>query len=148
MVKDLIDIEFEADTLNEAVEKALSEFGCSRAETDVEILQVPSSRFFGLFGVKPAKVRVRVHDRGIVARRITEKMLAVAGFSAEVTLRSERKTFYIDLRSEESKLLIGRHGQTLNGFQTLVVALGHHLDAGTDRNAPSTPRKRTRKRDA
>lgn len=131
MKQDLLHLEIAADTLDAAVEKALTQLKCTRAEADIEVLQVQSSGFLGLFGKRQAKVRVQLHDRGIIARQLTAQLLRLSGLEAEQELISSSKQIQILLTSEESSLLIGRHGQTLDALQSLVGTMTDRLT--TDR---------------
>jgi spoIIIJ-associated protein len=123
MVKELLQLELEGPSVDRAVESALAQLGCSRAEIDTEILQLPTSGFLGLFGRKPAKVRVTLTDRAYVARRIVEHLLHLSALPGTVTVRPSRDVIDILIESDESSLVIGRHGQTLDAFQSLTVAL-------------------------
>lgn len=123
MVKELLQLESQGPSVDRAVEIALGQFGCSRAEVDTDILQLPTGGFLGLFGRKPARVRVRLVDRGYVARRIVEHLLLLSNLPGSVSVRPGRDVIDILIKSEESSLIIGRHGQTLDAFQSLTVAL-------------------------
>ena len=79
MKQDLLHLEVAAENLDAAVEKALTQLNCTRAEADVEVLQVPSSGFLGLFGKRQARVRVNLHDRGAIARQFTDSVLRLSG---------------------------------------------------------------------
>ena len=52
-------IEASGKSVNEAIKNGLAELGCDTSEVDIEVLQVSSPGFFGMFG-KPAKVRLTV----------------------------------------------------------------------------------------
>lgn len=127
MVREILEIETEGSSIDEAVEKSLEKFGCSRAEIDVDILEVPSSGFFGWFGVKPAKIRVRLNDRACIAKEITRHLLNLCGFSVEVAISRIRRQIEIEIKSEESKFIIGRHGQNLNTLEFLVNSLADRV---------------------
>lgn len=123
MLIDLIESEVTADTVDAAVDRALERFGCSRAEINTDILQVPSTGFLGLFGRRPARVRVRLIDRAFVARRLCQHLLAMSGFDASVTVHPASDRIDLQITSPESSLVIGRRGQTLDALQALVVTL-------------------------
>jgi len=122
-VADLLQIVIEAESLAEAIERGMSHFRCSRAAIEARILQAPSSGFFGLFGRKPAKVRISLMDRGFAARAIVEHLIAVSGFKASVAGEVNVPPYLLKLDSPDPSLLIGRHGQTLDSLQFLVNAL-------------------------
>lgn len=129
MLYDLIETETVAATVDAAVDLALERFACTRAEIDSEILQIPSRGFLGLIGRRPARVRVRLIDRGYIARRICEHLLERSGFTASVTVHSASERIELHIEGDESSRIIGRRGQTLDALQSLTVTL-------TDRNVP------------
>lgn len=131
MTHPLLKIEVTADDVDAAVEIALAQLGCTRAEVDVEVLQVNSSGFLGFLGKCPARVRINLHDRGVMARQITQRLLGLSGLEAEVNLTSSDRAIDLCLTSAESSRLIGRHGQTLDALQTLVATMTDRLT--TDR---------------
>ncbi len=119
----LLHLEIAAENLDAAVEKALAQLNCTRAEADVEVLQVPSSGFLGLFGKRQAKVRVQLHDRGAIARQFTDNILRLSGLQAELEVVTSLNEIQILLSSDDSSRLIGRHGQTLDALQNLVSTM-------------------------
>ncbi len=56
-MKEQIKLEAEGKTVQEAIEKILSEFKCRRAEIKIEILCDEEKGLFGMPGAKLAKVR-------------------------------------------------------------------------------------------
>ena len=120
-------VEVAAKNLDDAVEKALAQLNCTRAEADIEVLQVPSSGLFGVFGKRSAKVRVSLHDRSAIARQITCRLLLLSDLDAEVELLSSSEQIELNLLSRDPNRLIGRHGQTLDALQTLVGTMTDRL---------------------
>ena len=120
MKLDHLHLEVTAENLDTAVENALSQLKCTRAEADVEVLQVASPGFLGLFGKRQARVRVMLHDRGAIARQFTDGLLRLSGLEAEIEVVASPKQIQLLLSSDASSLLIGRHGQMLDAMQGLV----------------------------
>ena len=56
-------IEKTGKTVDEAIAAAAEELGVSKDELDVEILETPTKRLFGLFGETPAKIRAAVKEK-------------------------------------------------------------------------------------
>lgn len=119
-----------ARTVEEAEELALKELGVDRSEVEVEILSRGKSGFLGL-GAEMARVRVaRISETGDsataanVAMATVNRILDHAGVSVVSTIRSAHDPDVggpiIDLSGEDSGLLIGRRGQTLQSLQFLV----------------------------
>jgi spoIIIJ-associated protein len=116
-----------ARTVEEAEELALKELGVDRSEVEVEILSRGKSGFLGI-GAELARVRVtKIAEGGDVASlaiNSVNRILASAKVNVVSTLRaandSEVGGPIIDLTGEDSGLLIGRRGQTLQALQFVV----------------------------
>lgn len=124
-------VEISADHLDAAVEKALSQLNCTRAEAEIEVLQVHSTGFLGWFGKRQARVRVQIHDRGVIARQITAHLLQLSDLEATIEIVACSHQIELHLTAADPSLLIGRHGQTLEALQTLVISMTDRLT--TDR---------------
>ena len=106
---------------------ALKELDVDRDEAEVEILSRGKSGFLGI-GAELARVRVtKISGGGNAAALATEavsKILQAAGVNVSRTLRAANDPEVggpiIDLTGEDSGLLIGRRGQTLQALQFLV----------------------------
>jgi spoIIIJ-associated protein len=123
MVGDILEVELSGSTIDETVDQALLRLGCSRAEVETTIVQTPSSGLFGLFGVRPARIRVRLSDRAFIARLITENLLRLSGFDCTVVVQTGSEMVDLKIGGNDSRLIIGRHGQTLEALQSLVTLL-------------------------
>ena len=126
----LLHVEVAAESLDAAVEKALAQLNCTRAEVDIEVLQVHSSGLLGLFFRRPARVCVRLHDRGVIARQLTRQLLQLSALVADVELVSSCSQVELNLVTQDPNRLIGRHGQTLEALQTLVGTMTDRLTTG------------------
>ncbi|MBO4780418.1 MAG: Jag N-terminal domain-containing protein, partial [Selenomonadaceae bacterium] len=62
-------IEKTGKTVEEAIQAAAEELGVAESELEVEVLETPSKRLFGLFGETPAKIRASV--------KVSEPLVAV-----------------------------------------------------------------------
>ncbi len=121
------EIVMSARTVDEAIELALKELDVDRDEAEVEILSRGKTGFLGI-GSEVAKVKVTKisQDRNAagVATATVSRILEAAGVNVTRTLRTandpETGGPIIDLAGEDSGLLIGRRGQTLQALQFLV----------------------------
>ena len=134
------EIVMSAPTVDEAIELGLKELDADRDEAEVEILSKGKTGFLGI-GSESARVRVtRIsagrNDAGVattaegeataagVASAAVGRILEAAGVNVSRTLRAandpESGGPIIDLAGEDSGLLIGRRGQTLQALQFLV----------------------------
>lgn len=55
-------IEKTGRTVEEAIQAAVEELGVKEEELDIEILETPTKRLFGLFGETPAKIRAGIKE--------------------------------------------------------------------------------------
>ena len=106
---------------------ALKELDADRDEAEVEVLSRGKSGFLGIGG-ELARVRVTKIPQGgspaAVASEAVSRILQSAGVNVSRTLRAANDADsggpVIDLSGEDSGLLIGRRGQTLQSLQFLV----------------------------
>ena len=129
-----------ARTVEEAIELALKELDADRDEVEVEVLSRGKAGFLGI-GAELARVRVSpsgaARPEGTsspgeqtpasVAMAAVGRILESAGVDVTRTLRSSHDAEaggpIIDLAGEDSGLLIGRRGQTLQALQFLVTLI-------------------------
>ncbi|MBI5167478.1 MAG: protein jag [candidate division NC10 bacterium] len=116
-------VEAEGKTVEEALERALTELGVSREEAAVEVLSHGNSGFLGFVGARSARVRVSVReeDKDLgEARKILVEILKRMGMAVEITAGWEDRHLLLRVKSPEGALLIGRRGRTLDAIQYMV----------------------------
>ena len=114
-------------TVDEAIELALKELDVDRDEAEVEILSRGKAGFLGI-GAEPARVKVTKISEGpsaaALAVETVSRILTAAKVNVNRTLRAANDPEVggpiIDLDGDDSGLLIGRRGQTLQALQFLV----------------------------
>ncbi|WP_423408643.1 RNA-binding cell elongation regulator Jag/EloR [Heyndrickxia sp. MSNUG] len=108
-------------TVNEAVESALAQLKTTKDRTEIDVIDEGKKGIFGLFGNRPAVVKVTVKPD---AFEETVKYLKAIGENLgapiEVEVKREGKTVLFTLTGEKIALLIGKRGQTLNSLQFLT----------------------------
>lgn len=119
-------VEMSAKNVEEAIELALKELDAEREEVAIEVVSQGRAGFFGIGG-ENARVRVtrlsaseNLASQAIVA---VNTVLSVLKVSAVATVRTSGDAEIgptIDIDGEDSGLLIGKRGETLNAFQFLV----------------------------
>ena len=134
--------EFEGKNEEEAINKAIESLGLNRDDIDVEIVEAKKSSF--LFGGGKVKIRVHLEEEreestgslepaGDFENQIIEfieGLIRRIGISAhvQISFREDNK-IGIDIDSQDSGILIGKRGQTLEALQTIAnVAAGRIQD--------------------
>ena len=128
-----------ARTVEEAIELALKELDVDRDEAEVEVLSRGKAGFLGigaelarvlvtpLAGRQPGATHTQEQTPAALATAAVGRILESAGVNVTRTLRSahdeEAGGPVIDLEGEDSGLLIGRRGQTLQALQFLVTLI-------------------------
>lgn len=120
-------IEREARTAEEAIEEICKELNRSREDLDIEVVEEKSRGLLGFVGSRKVKVRARIKgggqlaDEGLeYARAVAERIVGGIARDAEVEGSSRDGRIHLNIKTRESGLLIGRHGQTLDALQYLV----------------------------
>lgn len=114
-------LEKTAKSVDEAIKLALEELKVSQEKVKVEVLEQPNKGIFGIIGSKLAKVKVSVIEDEIdIARKFLRDVLNSMDILAEIRIKKEDSTLYIDLTGPKMGIIIGRRGQTLDSLQYLL----------------------------
>ena len=108
------------ETVEIATQKAYQALGVENAE--IEVLELPEKKLFGLFGGKPAKVRAYVKDSPVSAA-VEYLQGILSGMGAEKIEIGAEETedgVVLNISGEDSGVVIGHHGETLDALQYLV----------------------------
>ncbi|MFC1501426.1 RNA-binding cell elongation regulator Jag/EloR [Elusimicrobiota bacterium] len=130
----MAEIEISAKTAEAAIAKGLKELKCKREDVEIKILNEGDSGLFGLGGKKESKVRITTKtdikkteydvDYALVQKRVKEILTDLFGFmnitykQIDTALITGR--VLVDIKSDESSLIIGKSGQTLDALETIV----------------------------
>ena len=123
----------EGNDVEEALEKAKSELGLTETdEYEFEVVQREEKKKFGLFGGRPAKVRVFIKE---TAEDKTEQFLRDVldqmGLSEiAIEKKAEEGTLEFNLSGKEEGFVIGRRGETLDALQYLASLVANHSEEG------------------
>ena len=109
-----------AKSVNEAKELALNELGLSESEAEIEVVDEGSKGFLGL-GSKNAVVTAKVKDiPSYKAKKFLSTIFAEMNVSVDIKTDFDGENLSVDLSGEKMGLIIGKHGETLDGLQYLT----------------------------
>ncbi|WP_077623773.1 RNA-binding cell elongation regulator Jag/EloR [Sediminibacillus massiliensis] len=117
-------------TVEDAVQSALKQLNTIRDQVDVEIIDEGKKGLLGLFGSKPAIVKVSVLQNPIQkAETYIKQVTQQLGADVEVSSFVNGKEVTFELTGDKIAILIGKRGQTLNALQYLLqLALNNSAD--------------------
>jgi spoIIIJ-associated protein len=108
-------------TVEEAVKSALAQLQITKDRTDVDIIDQGKKGIFGIFGSRPAVVKVTVIIDPIEeAQKFLTQVSEQMGAPAEIEIKRDGKHVHFIMTGEKIALLIGKRGQTLNSLQYLT----------------------------
>jgi spoIIIJ-associated protein len=108
-------------TVEEAVESALAQLNTTKDRTDVAIIDKGKKGIFGIFGSRPAVVKVTVIIDPIEeAKKFLLQVSEQMGAPIDIEMKRDGKQILFVMTGEKIALLIGKRGQTLNSLQYLT----------------------------
>ena len=124
-------------TVEEAKEAACKELGVESYDDSVEfdVIDLPSKKVLGLFGGRPAKVKVTIKKS---VAQATEEYIKniIANMDLNditVTTTEEDNVITIDIEGEDVGFIIGRRGDTLDALQSLACLVANRIDSSYKR---------------
>jgi spoIIIJ-associated protein len=117
-------------TVEEAIEIALEQLGADRDQVEVDVISQGKGGILG-FGAEPARVRVvltaPLSNLPTLSKLILDNLLRNMRVQASSSIRSsdveEDGTVELDINGDDSGLLIGRRGETLQALQYVTNLL-------------------------
>ncbi len=140
----MAEIEVEGKTVEEAITEGLKKLGVSRDKVEIKILDEGTTGLFGLMGAKPAHIRMTARegigaeqrsadetnpdiDHALTEKRVKEvlgEMLRLMNISfKEISVARADDRVVTEVRSDESSLLIGKNGQTLEAVEHVLTLM-------------------------
>jgi spoIIIJ-associated protein len=119
-------VEEEGKTIDEAVEKALRKLNTSKENVKIEVMEESKNKvLFGLGTSKSVKVKVslqqnKVEDLNDICTKILTKILELMNIKAEIIPTQTKETINLEIKTEDTGILIGKRGQTLNALQDII----------------------------
>ena len=113
-------IETEGTTVDDAIERALTQLNVAREAVTIDILSEPTKGILK-FGAKPARVRAtRREDADSAPDTILKELLNRMGINADIEAEEIEGNTQLNMLTDVPALLIGRHGQTLDALERLL----------------------------
>jgi spoIIIJ-associated protein len=117
-------LEVTGKTIDEAINKALTQLNVSKDDVEIDILENPSKGFLGIIGNKEGKIRVTVKEKELdivdIAKNFVQDIITSMKIDATVNVEKDNETIKIDVLGEDAGCLIGRRGETLDSIQFLA----------------------------
>ena len=132
----------EGRTREEALNAALDELGVTEEDVEVETLDSPREGLLGLVRSRPVKIRVSLRKSKAstpetktqpgtlpfsledtpedMVRKFLEKVLELLGVRCETEVHEGENNIFVDIGGEDSGIIIGKYGQTLDAIQFLT----------------------------
>lgn len=109
-------IETQGKTVDQAIEIGLYKLGVTRDDVKIEILEQA-----GLFN----KARVRLSlgtssEEESAVKELVDKLISLMGLEVETFVEEREKDFYVNVTGSDSAIFIGKHGESIEQFQTVI----------------------------
>ncbi|MDP3058994.1 MAG: Jag N-terminal domain-containing protein, partial [bacterium] len=119
-----------AKTVEEAIELALAELGISLEQAEVVVMEEPSKGLFGIIGGRAARVKVTKKASDAHMVRFLDELIRRMGATevACVVTIDDEETLAIDITADNSGVLIGKRGQTLDAIGQIASLAFHQLE--------------------
>ena len=123
-------IEKTAKTVDEAIAEALAELGINREDAEIEVIDEGSRGFLGLGG---KEATVRVTAKTVSPEQYAEKflmgILSCMDIPGKIDITNADDMMEIEMSGDDTGILIGRRGETLNALQYLTsLVVNKHSD--------------------
>ena len=128
MIKEVIGT---GDTLQLALTDAKKQLGLNETdEVEFEVIQRPEKKVLGLFGGKPAKVKITIKGNPAdIAEEFLKNVIAAMGLSElTIDVKKTDTSAAFDIEGEDVGFIIGRRGDTLDALQYLTSLVANHVD--------------------
>ena len=113
-------IETEAETVEEAIEIALTELETTHEHVNIIIINEPTKGILS-FGAKPAKVRATLkEDITTAPETVLKEILTRIGIDGDVKSDFIEGSLHLNMFTDSPALLIGKHGQTLDAIERIL----------------------------
>ncbi len=112
-------IETQGKTVDQAIELGLYKLGLTRDQVKITILEQA-----GLFNKARVKLSVgESSESETTLKTLAEELLAKMGLEIIVSVEEQADKFLVEVGGEDAAILIGKRGESMDGFQFLLNAL-------------------------
>lgn len=112
-------IETQGKTVEQAIEIALYKLEAKREDVNIEVIEQA-----GLFN--KARVRVSIgtsSEEETKVKELIEKIISLMGLELNVYVEERENDFLANVTGEDAALFIGKHGDSIEEFQTIVNSI-------------------------
>lgn len=114
-------VEKTGKTVQEAVSLALADLNANADDVDVEVIEEGNKGIFGIIGSRQARVRVTLRESdGKIAVEFLQNIFEKMGVLADITVDEDESSVFLDIKGDDSGIIIGRRGETLDALQYLT----------------------------
>ena len=131
--------EFSGKSEKEAISKALEELNLTEEQVRIEVVEKGKRNLFGIGEETPTVIRIyyeEISESLGEFKSIVADILKYMGITAEVTAKEESgNRIYISISTEDSGVLIGKKGITLDALQFLIsLIVSKNFGEGSERH--------------
>lgn len=125
-------------TVEEAKENACRELGVETYDDNIEfeILEIQSKKVLGLFGGRPARVKVTIKEKNATqaAEEFVKNIIKCMELeNITVSTTEDDNVITIDIEGDDVGFIIGRRGETLDALQYLACLAANRVDSSYKR---------------
>ena len=109
-------IETQGKTVEQAIEIGLYKLEAKREDVNIEVLEQA-----GLFN--KARVRISLNTSSpeeAKVKELVEKVISLMGLNLNVYVEEREQDFFVNVTGEDAALFIGKHGDSIEEFQTVI----------------------------
>ncbi len=115
----MLSIETQGKTVDQAIELGLYKLGTTRDQVKITILEQA-----GLFNKARVKLSVGSESESESSlKKLTEELISKMGLEITISVEEQEDRFMVEIGGEDSAILIGKRGESLDGFQFLLSTL-------------------------
>lgn len=132
----MLEIVQEGKTREDALQAALEKLDATEDQVEVEVVDEGAGGIFGLIGSRPIKIKVILRDKNKIlkefARDFVDNVFNSLSINAKFHVEDMENEILVSISGDESGILIGKFGQTLDSLQYLANVVAARKIGGDD----------------